>query len=127
MKRLIAAALLAGSTLLVGCVPPQQMMQPVSVTPSRGPVCDTSFRIVNNSSRAVAQLFFSHSSINAWGNDQLGSAVLPPGRTMNYRAANPGAYDFRVVWAGGGTAELRRVNVCTATEITVTNAGLRAI
>lgn len=120
----MTAALLAGATLLGGCTP--QGQQPVYATPARGPVCDTGFRVVNNSSRTVTQLFFSHSSINAWGNDQLGAAVLQPGRFVNYRAANPGSYDFRVVWAGGGAAELRRVNVCAASQITVTNAGLRA-
>jgi hypothetical protein len=88
--------------------------------------CDTSFRVVNNSSGTVTQLYFSHSSQRGWGNDQLGSSVLAPGRFVNYRAANTGAYDFRVVWANGQASELRGVNVCRASQITVTNRGLVA-
>jgi hypothetical protein len=88
--------------------------------------CDTSFRVVNNSSATVSQLYFSHSSLRGWGNDQLGSSVLPPGRFVNYRAANTGNYDFRVVWSNGQASELRGVNVCRASQITVTNRGLLA-
>jgi len=127
MKILMTAALLAGVTLLGACVPQQQQLgQPVVFAPERSQRCDTSFRVVNNSSRTVTQLYFSQSALSAWGNDQLGQNVLPPGRTANYRAANPGSYDFRVVYAGGGEAQLRRVNVCSATQVTVTNSGLIA-
>ncbi|PWS35552.1 hypothetical protein DFH01_18310 [Falsiroseomonas bella] len=88
--------------------------------------CDTSFAVTNQSSGTVAQLFFSHSSQSGWGADQLGQSVLPPGRFVNYRAANTGAYDFRVVWTNGRAAELRGVNICRASRITVTNNGLIA-
>ncbi|WP_237216166.1 hypothetical protein [Falsiroseomonas oryziterrae] len=89
-------------------------------------VCDTSFRVSNQSSATVAQLYFSHSSQRGWGADQLGASVLPPGRFVSYRAANTGNYDFRVVWTNGQAAELRGVNVCRASQITVTNRGLVA-
>jgi hypothetical protein len=108
---------------LAGCIPPpdgsyaQQM-------PSQA--CDTSFRVVNESAGTVEQLYFSHSSMRQWGSDQLGQNVLAPGRAASYRAANPGAYDFRVVWSNGRTAELRGVDICRASTITVTNGGLRA-
>jgi len=88
--------------------------------------CDTSFSVVNNSSLTVRELYFSHSSLRGWGNDQLGSSMLPPGRFVNYRAANTGAYDFRVIWTNGQAAEIRGVNVCRAARITVTNRGLQA-
>jgi hypothetical protein len=45
---------------------------------------------------------------------------------VNYRAANTGAYDFRVVWTNGRAAEIRQVNVCRASRITVTDRGLIA-
>ena len=105
---------------LAGCVAPTQT---VVVRERR---CDTSFRVVNASSGTVERLFFSHASQNGWGNDQLGEAVLPPGRASNYRAANTGAYDFRVVWANGRSAELRGIDVCVASTITVTDGRLRA-
>ncbi|MBS7809876.1 hypothetical protein [Roseococcus pinisoli] len=127
MKRLTAIAALAGATLLAGCVQPQPYVQPVMVAPmAPARVCDTSFRVVNNSSYIVNQLYFSHSSLGSWGADQLGASMLYPGRYVNYRASNPGAYDFRVVWNNGRAAEIRGVNLCVASQITVTNAGLRA-
>jgi hypothetical protein len=58
--------------------------------------------------------------------DQLGQSVLPPGRFVNYRASNAGNYDFRVVWTNGRAAEMRGVNICRASQITVTNSGLVA-
>lgn len=118
--------LIGGLAALGGCaVEPQRVVvvqQPAVVTRS----CDTSFRVVNASSGTVERLYFSHSSLGGWGNDQLGQNVLPPGRSVSYRAANTGSYDFRVVWTNGRAAELMRVNVCAASQITVTNAGLRA-
>lgn len=108
------------------CQPQQPQLVVVQQRPAVA-ACDTSFRVSNASSRTVAQLYFSHSNMSGWGADQLGASVLPPGRFVNYRAANTGNYDFRVVWADGRTAELRRVNVCVASEIRVTDGGLRAL
>jgi len=118
---LMSLVILAG---LAGCAPQPQTVyvQPAPV----GRACDTSFRVVNASSGTVERLYFSHASLGGWGADQLGTAVLPPGRAANYRAANAGAYDFRVVWVGGRAAELRGVNICAASTISVTNGGLRA-
>jgi hypothetical protein len=128
MKNALAGLAVFGALLTAGCVQQPAAVQPVVVAPTRPAVaCDTRFRVVNNSSLTVAQLFFSHSSLNAWGNDQLGSAVLPPGRFVNYAAANAGNYDFRVVWANGQASELRRVNICAASQIVITNQGLRAL
>lgn len=112
----------AAALALSGCV--QEPQRSVIVVPSQS--CNTAFRVVNASSRTVERLYFSHSSMNGWGNDQLGSSVLLPGRQVSYRAANTGNYDFRVIWNNGQAAELRRINVCVASRITVTNSGLRA-
>lgn len=117
-RRLILAAPL----LLAACAPEGATV----ASPVRGVACDTSIRVSNQSSGVVQQLYFSHSSLNAWGQDQLGASVLPPGRFVNYRMNNPGNYDFRVVWSDGRSAELRRVNVCAASQVIVTNGGLRA-
>lgn len=118
LRRLLPAALLG----LAACVPPQQMM----MTPQQVSGCDTSFRVVNQSSGTVERLYFSHASLGSWGNDQLGQNVLPPGRSASYRAANAGYYDFRVVWQNGRSSELRGINVCQASTIMVTNRGLSA-
>jgi hypothetical protein len=109
---------------LAACVPPPQTVYVQQAPVARS--CDTSFRVVNNSTMTVERLFFSHATRGNWGADQLGQNVLPPGRSASYRAANTGAYDFRVVFANGRAAELRGVNVCAASTIIVTNGGLRA-
>jgi hypothetical protein len=129
MKPALALAALGAAILLGGCTPQTQTAQPVvAVVPVRpaATVCDTRFRVVNNSSGTVAQLFFSHSSLSGWGADQLGASVLQPGRVVNFRAANAGNYDFRAVWGNGRAAELMRVNICAATQITITDRGLIA-
>lgn len=121
-RALFALPLLGG---LAGCVPPPQTVYVQQQAPV-GASCDTSFRVVNNSTMTVERFYFSHSSQGNWGADQLGQNVLPPGRFGSYRAANVGAYDFRVVWANGRQAELRGVDICRASTINVTNGGLRA-
>lgn len=110
---------------LAACAPQPQTVYVQQAAPVARS-CDTSFRVVNASAVTVERLYFSHASLGGWGNDQLGTSVLPPGRAANYRAANTGNYDFRVVWSNGRAAELRGVNICAASTITVTNSGLRA-
>ena len=122
-RRFLPAALASAAALgLAACQ--QEPAQRVVVVPSQA--CNTAFRVVNNSAATVGQLYFSHSSQSGWGVDQLGQSVLPPGRFVNYRANNAGNYDFRVVWTNGRAAEMRGVDICRASQITVTNSGLIA-
>ena len=117
--------LLGGAALVLGgCT--EQPRQVVVVQQPVRQACDTSFQVVNNSGATVERLYFSHSTQGGWGADQLGQNVLPPGRATSYRAANAGNYDFRVVWTNGRAAELRGIDVCRASRITVTNSGLTA-
>jgi hypothetical protein len=127
-RKLLALFAIAGAAALSACAPQTVYVpQPVAIAPQpMRPACDTRFTVVNNSSLTVMQLFFSHASRNDWGVDQLGQNVLPPGRAWNFTAANAGAYDFRVVYANGRAAELRRVDICRASRIVVTNQGLFA-
>jgi len=124
IRRHALGALGAAALLLGACT--EQPRQVVVVQQPARQTCDTTFRIVNNSGATVERLYFSHSSLGGWGNDQLGAEVLPPGRVKTYRASNTGNYDFRVVWTNGRATELRGVNVCRASQITVTNGGLIA-
>lgn len=123
-RKFLALLALAGAGAVAGCAPQTVYVPaPVAVAPA---VCDTRFQVVNNSSRTVLTLQYSHASRNDWGPDQLGQNVLAPGRVWNARAANTGLYDFRITWLGGGAAELRRVDICRASQIVVTNSGLYA-
>lgn len=132
-RQLIAASVAAfGSLGLAGCVVPQptvgqgaQFVQPVvQQVPRRA--CDTRFTVVNQSGLTVRELYFSSSRLASFGADQLGQRVLQPGQSVNYVAANPGGYDFRVVWVNGRRADLMNVDVCAASRIVVTNRGLVA-
>jgi len=124
-RRATRAGLLSLAALgLVACT--EDNRRPVASTANLQQACDTSFVVVNQSSLTVAQLFFGSSARTTWDADMLGSNVLPPGRQVPYRARNPGNYDFRVVWQNGRAAELRGVNICRASQIIVTNNGLRA-
>ena len=128
-RKLLAFFALAGAAALSACAPQTVYVpQPVAVAQPRmvTPACDTRFQVVNNSSLTVMQLFFSHASLANWGVDQLGQNVLPPGRVVNYTANNAGNYEFRIVWQNGRAAELRRVDICRASRIVVTNQGLFA-
>jgi hypothetical protein len=124
VHRRILSASIAGLAALTLAACQEEPRRSAVVVPTQA--CNTAFRVANNSSGTVGQLFFSHSSRSGWGADQLGRSVLPPGRHVNYRAANTGAYDFRVVWTNGRRADLMGVNVCRASQITVTDRGIFA-
>ena len=120
LRRLIPGLSLLALSACV--VPPQVVYVP------QAPIvaCDTRFNVVNQSNRTVERLYFSSSALNSWGEDQLGQGVLPPGRSAFYQPVTAGAHDFRIVWANGRDAEIRGVDVCVASRITITNSGLRA-
>ena len=128
LRRLLPAALaLMGAAAVSACAPQTVYVPtPVGVAPTPSPGCDTRFQLVNNSSRTVLTFQYSHASLSSWGVDQLGQNVLAPGQVWNARAANAGAYDFRITWVGGGAAELRNINICAASRIYVTNRGMYA-
>jgi hypothetical protein len=124
MNRRFLPAMVIGLAAIALAACTEDTRRPVSTVSS--PSCDTSFSVVNNSSQTVRELYYSHSSRGSWDSDQLGSSVLPPGRAINRRAINTGNYDFRVVWTNGRAAEIRQVNICRASRITITDRGLVA-
>ncbi len=124
MSRLsLAATLLATGTLLGACVPDARQ-QP---TTSARPGCDTSLRIVNTSSVTVLNLHYNPGPVADWGPDRLGQNVLRPAAVLNVRLAQARPYDFRIVWENGRSSELRNVDICRATQISITQVGLRAL
>lgn len=88
--------------------------------------CDTSFTMVNQSGTTIQEFYFGSSAQRSWGVDQLGQNVLPNGRSMRFSTRNPGANDFKVVWAGGATAELMRIDICATSQIVATPQGITA-
>jgi len=125
-RTLSALVLAAGGLALSGCVqpPPQQVVVAAPAVVPSVPVCDSRFRVVNNSTMTVRNLQFSHSNLRGWGPDQLGANMLPPGRSMVFRAANTGNYDFRATWVNGRAIERYGVNVCAVSNVIITNSGI---
>jgi len=88
--------------------------------------CDTRFNFHNRSSVTVMEFYFDSSRNPRWTRDELGSGVLPSGQSRRFAAAYSGMYDFRAVLQGGRAVELRQVNICQITDVTLTNSGLTA-
>src|SRR5215510_14392085 len=82
--------------------------------------CDPRFQIVNATDTLVAELHISSSGEAAWGPDLLGSGVLAPGQGAEVTPPAGGMYDMRVVMANSQQAELRQLNVCQISRVTVT-------
>lgn len=115
----------AGAVALAACSssePPED--RPAAGAAAARPACDGTLRITNSSSRPVHQVFFSDSALSSFGRDRLGHSILAPGQTRDFRGDGPGPHDFRIVRPDGSTSDLRRANICTNTQIVITNFGI---
>lgn len=121
LKLSFTATLIAAGTLLGACTPDTR--QPNT---SGRPGCDTSIRFENTSSITVTNLYYNPGPVATWGPDRLGQNVLRPGAVSNARMSYARPYDFRIVWENGRSSELRNVDVCRVSRVSITNAGLRA-
>jgi len=124
MSRQLAAALVIGALTLGACASEPPEPRPATSAATRGPACDGSFRVTNNSTRIISRLHLRDAALTNWGTDLLGQDVLPPGRSMTFRAPSPGLYDMRLLWADRQAAERRRITICSATPISVGNFGI---
>ncbi len=88
--------------------------------------CDTRFNFHNRSSITVIEFYFDSSASPNWTRDELGAGVLPAGQSQRFTAARSGNYDFRAVLQGGRAVELRQVDICRITDVTLTDAGMTA-
>jgi hypothetical protein len=81
---------------------------------------DPSFRVVNNTSMIVNELYASPASQRDWGRDRLGRDVIRPGANYIVRLpAGECVYDIRVVYQGGSSEERRGINTCNLTDLTL--------
>ncbi len=96
------------------------------VTSAEAQRCDTRFNFHNRSSVTVMEFYFDSSRNPRWTRDELGSGVLPSGQSRRFASAYSGLYDFRAVLQGGRAVELRQVDICRITDVTLTNSGLTA-
>ncbi len=94
--------------------------------PAQAQGCDTRFELHNRSSQTVMEFYFDSSRNPNWTRDELGSGVLPPGQGRRFAAAHTGNYDFKAVLQNGRSVELRQVNICAITVVTLTDSGMTA-
>ncbi|TCH96786.1 hypothetical protein EJV46_19635 [Roseococcus sp. SYP-B2431] len=118
--------MLAGAAALAACsaAPPDD--RPAAGAATSRPACDGTLRVTNSSTRQVHQLFFADSALSSFGRDRLGNDILSPGQSRDFRADGPGAHDFRIVRQDRSTSDLRRANICTNTQVVITNYGIEA-
>lgn len=81
---------------------------------------DPSFNLVNRSGRTIFEAYASPASDSNWGQDRLGTNVVPAGRSFVIRLPQGECiYDVRVVYdrQGGPAEERRNINLCNLTEL----------
>lgn len=79
------------------------------------------FTAVNRSGHTIMTLQVSSSSDPDWGEDLLGSGVLPNGRSAPVTFdADPSdcLWDIRVTYDDGDDSEMRQVNLCRVSTVT---------
>ena len=95
--------------------------------PRAGQDCNATFVFINQSSTAVTRLLAVSTAPNNRESDLLSGNVVAPGRQTNLRVDTIGNHNVRAVWANGRSVDLRSTNVCRASQITLTNSGMRVV
>ncbi|WP_376094659.1 hypothetical protein ACE7GA_01555 [Roseomonas sp. CCTCC AB2023176] len=79
-----------------------------------------SFNLVNRTNKTIQVVRASLATENNWGEDRLGTAVIPPGGTFAIRLPQGDCvYDVRIEYADNTAEERRRVNLCEISAMTV--------
>jgi len=117
---------LAGAAALAACSSEPPDDQRATAAAARRPACDGTLRVTNSATRPIYQVFFADSALSSFGRDRLGNDLLGPGQSRDFRADSPGPHDFRIVRLDRSTSDLRRANICTNTQIVITNFGIEA-
>jgi len=80
------------------------------------------FQLQNNSSVDIASVYVSPSGVNSWGDDVMGSDILPSGQTvnMNFTGSDDGTcnYDIKVLSTQGQEGYLYKVDLCSVSTVT---------
>lgn len=79
-----------------------------------------SFNLVNRTSKTIQVVRASLATESSWGEDRLGTAVVPPGGTFAVRLPQgPCVYDVRIEYADNTAEERRAVDLCAISSLTV--------
>ncbi len=86
-----------------------------AATPGGNP----SFNLVNRTAKTIQVVRASLASESNWGEDRLGTAVIPPGGSFAIRLPQGDCvYDVRIEYADNSAEERRRVNLCEISTMT---------
>jgi hypothetical protein len=85
------------------------------------------FDVYNNSSVVLTHLYVSPADVQQWGDDVLGRDVLNPSETVSVSFGSfDGStclYDVKVVGQQGQEGVLYKVDLCSTTTVTFSDAG----
>jgi hypothetical protein len=108
--KLLALGVLALLTASTGCALAQ--------------ATDLDFTLTNNSTLNVAEFYTSPSSVESWGEDALGGALLPPGGTGTVTIEQGGdqcLYDMKFVFEDGVEFIDQGIDLCATGEYSLVN------
>ena len=79
------------------------------------------FSVVNDSGRVVTRLVYSEAGADDYGIDMLAMQTLPVGYTARVGVGRSEGcvHDLRATFEGGETRDLRGVNVCESSTVTL--------
>ena len=78
--------------------------------------------MINRTGYQIDQIYIGPSSSPNWGPDLLGRNVLANGRNFDVRfpqRSNECLWDIKVVYNDGDQSELRQVNLCQVSRVTM--------
>jgi hypothetical protein len=80
-----------------------------------------SWRVVNNSSRTIMNLYISPTSSSSWGVDQLGSSTIAPGASFTVNNIPAGTYDSKIVMSSGNSYTINNIVIAAGQTTTINN------
>lgn len=85
---------------------------------------DRSLAVMNRSRLNIQELYVSPHSADAWGQDQLGDAMLERGGTQRLRLGRMRdcTFDLLAIYDDASQEEMHDVNVCRVREVSFTGA-----
>ena len=111
-------------TLLLSLLHLSLVALPLAAEPATGPLGDRGLTVVNRSKLNIQELYASPQSADAWGQDQLGDAMLQQGQPIRLKLGRMRdcTFDLMAIYDDSSQEELRGVNVCRTREIAFTGA-----
>jgi hypothetical protein len=96
----------------------------LAAEPATGPLGDRGLTVINRSKLNIQELYATPQSIDAWGQDQLGDAMLQQGQSVKLKLGRMRdcSFDLMAIYDDSSQEEIRGVNVCRTRELVFTGA-----